>query len=146
MVHTKGKKAKSGDTIQLIQTVCYGTASGLVKAEEGEVFQVVSRDKTDEGVYTDKGIHVWDTKYIITKGERDMNTYTGFAAIDRMKTHWIQRKGAPSALAFTIEDSCVLTYSPRYDDNGRQSDISLEFFFKNEFVDYEEKETTVLLD
>ncbi|HDR8024124.1 TPA: hypothetical protein QCY54_003089 [Bacillus cereus] len=68
-----------------------------------------------------------------------METYTGFEAIERMKTHWIQRKGAPMALAFTIEN-CVLTYSPKYKDNGRNSDIPLEFFFKNRFVDYEEKE------
>ncbi|MBE7129415.1 hypothetical protein [Bacillus mycoides] len=58
-----------------------------------------------------------------------------------MKTHWIQRKGSPMVLAFTIEN-CVLTYSPRYKDNGRHPDIPLEFFFKNEFVDKEDKNSS----
>lgn len=61
------KKAAAGDTIEISKKVCYGTINGLVEAEVGETFQVTGRDETDEGVYTDKGVHVWDKKYVVLK-------------------------------------------------------------------------------
>ncbi|MED1093858.1 hypothetical protein [Bacillus paramycoides] len=64
-----------------------------------------------------------------------MKTYTGFEAIERMKTNWIKEKndcfahtlkeGKHEALG--ISSQCIVP-----------STISINFFFENEFVDYEE--------
>ncbi|AWC45815.1 hypothetical protein CG477_016755 [Bacillus cytotoxicus] len=65
--------------------------------------------------------------------EETMKTYTGFEAIERMKTHWIttQEKGC----AWKIKEDEIWM---RAGDNEGTVNESINFFFKNEFIDYVE--------
>lgn len=64
-----------------------------------------------------------------------MKTYTGFEAIERMKTNWIQEKN--DCFAHTLKED-------KHEVLGISSQrivplaISMNFFFENEFVDYVE--------
>ncbi|PGW31799.1 hypothetical protein [Bacillus thuringiensis] len=64
-----------------------------------------------------------------------MKTYTGFEAIERMKTNWIKEKN--DCFAHTLKEGKheVLGISSQ---RIVPSAISMNFFFENEFVDYEE--------
>lgn len=64
-----------------------------------------------------------------------MKTYTGFEAIVRMKTNWIKEKN--DCFANTLKEGKheVLGISSQ---RIVPSAISMNFFFENEFVDYEE--------
>ncbi|WP_242145920.1 MULTISPECIES: hypothetical protein [unclassified Bacillus cereus group] len=65
--------------------------------------------------------------------EETMKTYTGFEAIERMKTHWIttQEKGC----AWKIKEDEIWK---RFDDTEWTATELINFFFRNEFIDYVE--------
>ncbi|ABS23185.1 hypothetical protein ACQVUL_07630 [Bacillus cytotoxicus] len=67
--------------------------------------------------------------------EETMQTYTGFSAIERMKTHWITTTSDVDS-AWKIENNELVF---KKDDTILVGTlIELNFFFKNEFIDYAE--------
>lgn len=63
-------------------------------------------------------------------------TYTGFEALERMKTHWIQKEKVPFNI-YRFEDGVVKAKSII---NGKyiNTTININLFFNNTFVDYVE--------
>ena len=70
--------------------------------------------------------------------EVDVATYTGLAAIERMKTHWIRLldAGTKKIVTYALREKGL--YVQFVDEEKPMKSIkTLNFFFENTFVDYE---------
>jgi len=74
---------------------------------------------------------------LVKKGEKKMKTYTGFEAIERMKTNWITlSKGKAFVMWKIIEGKAMKRTSDNF--TPRESELQLNEIMANEFIDYVE--------